>query len=161
MSSAGGVTDNFEKFQRSLVMADKENVTDETQRREEVGHSANGHSANEGKNIQLETRCTTSNQQGGGVTTDGATGMHLNILFENMMLENRRRDAMLEKLIDRIAVSNNSVSAENTTNLSVMPEVLRNINKFNGDIKSSQGLDQIVKIKSLKAYKFYITLPDT
>lgn len=71
--------------------------------------------------------------------------MSLQSMLGVMVQENQRRDAMMERMMEKFMQA--SLSA-NTNNLSVMPEVLRNVPDFDGDVH--KGREWIASLKSVK-----------
>nr|CAI5863676.1 unnamed protein product [Callosobruchus analis] len=74
-------------------------------------------------------------------------------LFEMMIPENRWRNEVLGKLVDRISPQTSPVIEVQTplaSNRAVMPEVLRNIKTFNGDrVKVKVWLDTLISAETL------------
>ncbi|GJQ79431.1 hypothetical protein Trydic_g16290 [Trypoxylus dichotomus] len=81
--------------------------------------------------------------------------MNLNNLVENFMNESKRKDSLMEKLIVQLT-SKNANELINRTSMSIMPDVLRNIEKFNGDITKAK-----LWLEKLKSAQILHQLPDT
>ncbi|VEN58604.1 unnamed protein product, partial [Callosobruchus maculatus] len=81
----------------------------------------------------------------------------LSSFLHEMMLENRRRDQMIEKMFETMSEqSRRSPQNDTVSNLAVMPEILRNLGTFDGDVaKARRWLDSLISAKALHM------LPDT
>lgn len=80
----------------------------------------------------------------------------INKLFENMIIENKRRDAVIERLLDRLTLpTTNHCQTSPTQNLTIMPDLLRNIAHFNGDCSKASAW-----LQSLSSVQLLHGLPD-
>ncbi|KAK9717171.1 hypothetical protein QE152_g24327 [Popillia japonica] len=73
----------------------------------------------------------------------------LSQFLEKLLLENQRKDALLEKLIDKI--SDRAVLTQKPQNIGVMPGLLSNIASFDGNsLKARGNLRECAKLKNKK-----------
>nr|CAI5861487.1 unnamed protein product [Callosobruchus analis] len=84
--------------------------------------------------------------------SNNSTDTNLAKLFQDMMVENRRRDALIERLVDKLTVQ----PAGPNTNVAVMPELLKNLTTFDGNSANAKQW-----IKSLTSAQLLHDLPDT
>nr|CAI5852030.1 unnamed protein product [Callosobruchus analis] len=84
--------------------------------------------------------------------SNNSTDTNLAKLFQDMMVENRRRDALIERLVDKLTVQ----PAGPNTNVPVMPELLKNLTTFDGNSANAKQW-----IKSLTSAQLLHDLPDT
>nr|CAI5821929.1 unnamed protein product [Callosobruchus analis] len=84
--------------------------------------------------------------------SNNSTDTNLAKLFQDMMVENRRRDALIERLVDKLTVH----PAGPNTNVAVMPELLKNLTTFDGNSANAKQW-----IKSLTSAQLLHDLPDT
>nr|CAI5828350.1 unnamed protein product [Callosobruchus analis] len=84
--------------------------------------------------------------------SNNSTDTNLAKLFQDMMVENRRRNALIERLVDKLTVQ----PAGPNTNVAVMPELLKNLTTFDGNSANAKQW-----IKSLTSAQLLHDLPDT
>nr|CAI5824536.1 unnamed protein product [Callosobruchus analis]CAI5857862.1 unnamed protein product [Callosobruchus analis]CAI5865394.1 unnamed protein product [Callosobruchus analis] len=84
--------------------------------------------------------------------SNNSTDTNLAKLFQDMMVENLRRDALIERLVDKLTVQ----PAGPNTNVAVMPELLKNLTTFDGNSANAKQW-----IKSLTSAQLLHDLPDT
>nr|CAI5831003.1 unnamed protein product [Callosobruchus analis] len=84
--------------------------------------------------------------------SNNSTDTNLAKLFQDMIVENRRRDTLIERLVDKLTVQ----PAGPNTNVAVMPELLKNLTTFDGNSANAKQW-----IKSLTSAQLLHDLPDT